>query len=63
MYEINNLDGSDIVIDYTKFANSDRVKASFMTSGEIVADKHGLLLVPNVPISKTGCMVYVKRIK
>lgn len=62
-YEINNLDGSDMDVDYTKFANGDKVKASFMTSGEIVADKHGLLLVPNVPISRSGCMVHVKRIK
>jgi hypothetical protein len=62
-YEIKNLDGSDIVINFTKFANGDKVKDSFKKSGEIVADKHNLLLVPNVPISKAGCIVNVKRVK
>jgi len=62
-YEIKNLAGSDITINFTKFANGDKVKDSFKKSGEIIADKHNLLLVPNVPISKMGCMVNVKRVK
>ena len=62
-YEIKNLDGSEIVIDFTKFANGDKVKDNFKKSGEIIADKHNLLLVPNVPISKAGCIVNVKRVK
>ncbi len=63
MYEIKNFDGSDIVINFTKFANSDKVKDDFKKSGGIIADKHNLLLVPNVPISKAGCIVKVKRVK
>jgi hypothetical protein len=62
-YEIKNLDGSEIVIDYAKFANGDMVKNTFKKYGVIIADKHDLLLVPNVPISKAGCIVKINRIK
>jgi hypothetical protein len=62
-YEIKNIDNSDIIIDYTEFANGNEVKYNFKKSGAIVADKHNLLLVPNVPISKAGCIVNIKRLQ
>ena len=62
-YEIKNLDGSDVVINFAEFANGNNIKDHFKKSGEIVADKHNLLLVPNVPVSKAGCMVIVRRLK
>lgn len=62
-YEINNLDNSDIVIDFSKFANGDKIKDSFSKSGEIIADKYNLLLIPNIPILKAGCLVKVERVK
>ena len=61
-YEIKNIDNTDIAIDFTKFANGIEVKDNFEKSGVIVADKHNLLLVPNVPISKAGCIVFVNRL-
>ncbi|HED36455.1 MAG TPA: hypothetical protein ENJ08_19840 [Gammaproteobacteria bacterium] len=62
-YKITNLDGSDITINFSAFINGDKVKQGFTTSGKIVADEHNLLLIPNIPISKTGCILRVKRIK
>lgn len=62
-YEITDLDGSDIAINFTQFANGDKVKDAFKKSGEIIADKHNLLLIPNIPISKAGCMINIKRVK
>jgi len=62
-YEIKNLDNSNIVIDFKKFANGSEVENTFKISGVIVADKYNLLLVPNVPISKAGCLVNIKRLK
>ena len=62
-YEIKNLDGSDISIDFSRFANGDSVKDNFRKTGDITADENNLLLVPNVPISKTGCIVTIERAK
>ena len=60
-YEISSLDNSEIAIDFSEFVNGDETRDSFRKSGEIVADIHNLLLVPNVPISKAGCIVKVRR--
>jgi hypothetical protein len=59
-YIITTLDGKAMAIaDFSKYANGEKVKAAFKASGEITADKHNLLLIPNVPIHKTGCTVTV----
>jgi len=59
-FAIKTLDGKPMAIaDFSKYANGEKVKAAFKASGEITADKHNLLLIPNVPINKTGCIVTV----
>ena len=61
-YEIKSLDGLDIDINFKKFVNGNKVKDNFRKSGVIIADNYNLLLVPNVPITKTGCLVTLQRI-
>jgi len=60
-FTITTLDGKPMAIaDFSKYANGDAVKAAFKASGEITADQHNLLLIPNVPIDRGGCIVEVK---
>ena len=61
-YEIKSLEGLDIEINFMKFVNGDQVKDNFRKNGVIIADDHNLLLIPNVPITKTGCLVTLQRI-
>jgi hypothetical protein len=59
-FAIKTLDGKPMTIeDFTKYANGETVKKGFQAAGDIVADEHGLLLVPNVPIHRAGCLVEV----
>jgi len=62
-YVITNLSGGDFPVDFSRFANGEKIKDNFKISGKIIADKYNLLLIPNVPISKKGCILKVQRIK
>jgi len=60
-FAIARLDGKPKAIaDFARYANGDAAKGAFKASGEITADKHNLLLIPNVPIDRAGCIVEVK---
>lgn len=61
-FRILGLDDKPLdIADFAVYANGADVKAKYKNAGEIAADEHNLLLIPNVPISRKGCIVEVKR--
>ena len=61
-FEILDLEGKPReVADFAKLANGDAVKDKYKNTGEITADKYNLLLIPNVPIHRSGCTVEIKK--
>lgn len=60
-YRIVDLEGAELTPDFKAYANGEEARQAYKASGEIVADEHNLLLIPNVPIRKAGCVVEVTR--
>jgi hypothetical protein len=61
-FKILTLTGEPLTItDFSKYVNGDQVKDKFKNAGEIKGDKYNLLLIPNVPIHRSGCIVYISK--